>query len=280
MGMLYGIAGMIALIAAYWIDETYTYNDGYWLVAASMGPGAALGLWSAAAVAMTSLPEMVGMYNGFGGLAAALTGYGLYLDPTATSLVRHGREIVDQTDAMLWVQAIALILSVVIGMMTFTGSCIAVLKLRGTLASKPRVIPMRALNSLLMFSVMAVFGALTFVEGWNDRKAGLAYLCVVGFVAALYGVVSVIAIGGTIHTYIPTHAQVGRSLCVSLLYYDVYCLHILLSFFSLFLQVATCLVPFPSSIHSRDSVPVRLVLCFPTRHWSSPVPLSDARVSF
>lgn len=196
MGMLYGIAGMTALIAAYWIDETYTYDDGYWLVGVSMAPGAIFGIWSAAAVAMTSLPEMVGMYNGFGGLAAALTGYGLYLDPTATSLVRHGDEIVDQTDAMLWVQAIALILSVVIGMMTFTGSCIAVLKLRGTLASKPRVIPMRALSSLLMFVIMAVFGALTFVEGWNDRKAGLAYLCIVGVVAALYGVVSVIAIGG------------------------------------------------------------------------------------
>ena len=196
MGMLYGIAGMIALIAAYWIDETYTYDDGYWLIAASMGPGALLGLWSAQAVAMTSLPEMVGMYNGFGGLAAALTGYGLYLDPTATYLVREGESVIKQTDAMLWVQAIALILSVVIGMMTFTGSCIAVLKLRGTLASKPRVIPARAANSVLMFAIMAVFGSLTFVEGWNDRSLGLAYLCIVGFVAALYGVVSVIAIGG------------------------------------------------------------------------------------
>lgn len=200
MGMLYGIAGMSALIAAYWRDETYTYDDGKWLVAASMGPGAALGLWSAAAVQMTALPEMVGMYNGFGGLAAALTGYGLYLDPTATSLVRDGEEQIDQTDAMLWVQGIALVLSIVIGMMTFTGSCVAVLKLHGTLASKPRVIPMRALNSLLMFVVMAVFGALTFVEGWNDRQAGLAYLCIVGAVAALYGVVSVIAIGGECFT--------------------------------------------------------------------------------
>lgn len=200
MGMLYGIAGMAALITAYWADTTYTYEDGPWLIAASMGPGAFLGLWSAQAVAMTSLPEMVGMYNGFGGLAAALTGYGLYLDPTSTSLVRKGRPITDQTDAMLWVQAIALILSVVIGMMTFTGSCIAVLKLRGTLASKPRVIPFRAINSVLMMAVMAVFGSLTFVEGWNDRTLGLTYLCIVGFLAALYGVISVIAIGGTCRT--------------------------------------------------------------------------------
>ena len=55
------------------------------------------------------------------GLAAALEGIGLYLDPNAKMLFRDGRGIVEQTSAMLWVQAIALVLSVVIGMMTFTG---------------------------------------------------------------------------------------------------------------------------------------------------------------
>lgn len=76
MGMLYGILGMIALIVAYWSDDTYVFGDGIWLIAVSMAPGAILGLWSAFTVAMTGLPEMVGAYNGFGGLAAALTGIG------------------------------------------------------------------------------------------------------------------------------------------------------------------------------------------------------------
>ena len=129
--MLYGIGGMAALIAAYWVDSTYTYDEGYWMVLVSMAPGAILGLWSAAAVAMTGLPEMVGAYNGFGGLAAAITGYGLYLDPSSTYLVREGEIKAEQTDAMLWVQGIALVLSIVIGMMTFTGSMVAVLKLHG-----------------------------------------------------------------------------------------------------------------------------------------------------
>jgi NAD/NADP transhydrogenase beta subunit len=121
MGMLYGIAGMIALIAGYWIDETYTYDDGRWLIAASMAPGILIGLISAMSVEITGLPELVGAYNGFGGLAAALEGIGLYLDPNAKGFVRDGKVITDQTDAMLWVQAIALVLSIVIGMMTFTG---------------------------------------------------------------------------------------------------------------------------------------------------------------
>jgi NAD/NADP transhydrogenase beta subunit len=198
MGMLYGIGGMTALMAAYWIDDAYTYDEGSWMIAASIAPGALAGLISAYAVAMTGLPEMVGAYNGFGGLAAALAGFGLYLDPGATYLFREGEEILDQTDSMLWVQAIALVLSVVIGMMTFTGSMVAVLKLHGTIASKPRIIPFRAISNILMLVAMTIFGALAFSgdQHWNDRQAGLGYLVVVGVIAAFYGLTAVMAIGG------------------------------------------------------------------------------------
>jgi NAD(P) transhydrogenase alpha subunit len=198
MGMLYGMAGMVALIAGYWIDTSYTYSDGVWLIAASIAPGAAIGLITAAGVAMTGLPEMVGAYNGFGGLAAALEGFGLYLDPNATKLFRGGDEIAEQSDEQLWVQGIALVLSIVIGMMTFTGSMVAVLKLNGTLASKPRVIPMRGFVTLLAFCAMAVFGALAFSgeQSWNDRGAGLIYLIIVAVVAGMYGIAAVLAIGG------------------------------------------------------------------------------------
>jgi NAD/NADP transhydrogenase beta subunit len=115
MGMIYGIVGMSCLIIAYWVDDAYTFDDGRWLIAASMAPGIVAGIWSAMAVEITGLPELVGAYNGFGGLAAALEGIGLYLDPDAQYLVRNGERIQPLTDSMLWVQAIALICSVVIG---------------------------------------------------------------------------------------------------------------------------------------------------------------------
>jgi NAD/NADP transhydrogenase beta subunit len=35
MGMVYGIAGMITLIAGYWADSAYTYDDGQWLIAST-----------------------------------------------------------------------------------------------------------------------------------------------------------------------------------------------------------------------------------------------------
>lgn len=198
MGMIYGMAGMIALIAAYWIDDAYTYDEGSWLIAISMAPGIAIGLASAFGVAMTGLPEMVGAYNGFGGLAAALEGIGMYLDDRNTWLVRMDKRLEEQTSAMLWVQAIALLLSIVIGMITFTGSAIAVLKLNGSIASKPRVIPYRAPFTLLMFVAMTVFGALAFAgePSWNNHKEGIAYLMVVTFLAAAEGIIAVMAIGG------------------------------------------------------------------------------------
>ena len=205
MGMLYGMAGMAALIVAYWIDESYTYDEGVWLIAASMGPGLVAGVVSAFMVPMTGLPEMVGAYNGFGGLAAALEGIGLYLDPNAIYLARGGENVAQQTSEMLWVQAIALILSIVIGMMTFTGSMVAVGKLNGMIASKPRIIPCRGIFTLVIFAAMTVFGALAFSgslndqPSWNSRKDGIAYIMVVTVLAAIEGIVGVMAIGGTFH---------------------------------------------------------------------------------
>lgn len=198
MGILYGMVGMAVLMGAIWADVTYTYEDGLWLVAVSVAPGAIAGVISGFTVAMTSLPEMVGLYNGFGGLAAAFTGYGLYLDPNSIYLVRHGTIIMEQTDHMLIVQAIALVLSIVIGMMTFTGSMIASFKLNGMIASKPVIVPYRGPITIILFALMIAFGVLSFTgdQTWNDRTLGITYLSIVGLLSSIYGIIATMAIGG------------------------------------------------------------------------------------
>ena len=70
--MILGMLGMTILIIGYWIDGTYTYDHGKYLIAASMAPGLVVGMISAISVEITGLPVLVGAYNGFGGLAAAL----------------------------------------------------------------------------------------------------------------------------------------------------------------------------------------------------------------
>jgi len=199
MGMVYGIIGMTCLIVGYWVDQNYTFEHGIWLIGASMGPGLIIGVWSAIAVEIVTLPELVGAYNGFGGLAAALEAIGLYLDPDARNFVRGGEVVAEQTDAMLWVQAIALILSIVIGMMTFTGSFVACAKLHGTIASKPVVVPFRWGVTLLLFAAMTICGTLAFAggdRGWNDRDAGIWYIVAVTVLSSIYGIIAVMAIGG------------------------------------------------------------------------------------
>lgn len=198
MGMMYGITGMALLVIGYWVNTDYTYGSGTWLIAVSMAPGILIGMWSALAVQFTGLPELVGAYNGFGGLAAALEAIGLYLDPRATYVVRGGDIVGQQTSAMLWVQAVALCLSIIIGCITFTGSIVAVLKLHGWIASKPRVVPCRLAATILMFVAMIVFSALSFTAGqtWNDRTLGIAFITIVAVIASIYGFVFVMAIGG------------------------------------------------------------------------------------
>jgi len=198
MGMLYGITGMTLLIVGYWTNNDYTYGSGPWLIAVSMVPGIVLGMWSALSVEFTGLPELVGAYNGFGGLAAALEAIGLYLDPLATYVIRGGKIVGQQTSPMLWVQAFALCLSIIIGCITFTGSIVAVLKLHGTIASKPRVIPCRLLTTIVMFVAMIVLSALSFSAGqtWNDRTLGIAFIALVAVISSAYGFVFVMAIGG------------------------------------------------------------------------------------
>jgi NAD/NADP transhydrogenase beta subunit len=121
-----------------------------------------------------------------------------HIDPLAEYIVRDGEIKARQTNAMLWVQAIALLFSIIIGMMTFTGSMIACLKLRGTIASKPVIVPFRWVVTLLLFVAMIAFGAFSFTGGqtWNDRGLGLAFICIVAALAGIYGIVAVMAIGG------------------------------------------------------------------------------------
>jgi NAD(P) transhydrogenase subunit beta len=200
MGMCYGMTGMTALLAVYWSADDYTAHDEdarTWRVVSSLAPGALVGMFTAAVVEMTTLPQLVGAYNGLGGLAATLTGLGLYVDPTSTFWVRSGTILTAQSDEMLCVQALALVLSIVIGTVTFSGSMVAVAKLHGLLASKPRVLPYRGLANLAMLAVMVVFGALAFSgdQHWNDRGAGLAYILIVTGVAGVYGVTSVMVRG-------------------------------------------------------------------------------------
>ena len=158
----------------------------YWTILAGLIVGSAVGAFLAIRVQMTSMPQMVGMLNGFGGLASATVALAefirVYLDP-------HRDPRLDTL--------ITIGLSALIGMVTFTGSVTAFGKLegwkfRGTPISNPLLLPQHHLLSVVLLLACIALGA---VMTW-DYHQGLWALIVLYVIAAVLGVMAVIPIGG------------------------------------------------------------------------------------
>ena len=118
-GTVYGIAGMLVTVAAA-IASDYVQDEAYWLIPACIVPCSIFGIWYAYSVITDRLPELVGLFNSFGGLAAALEGIAVYTDRTAVFSMYTGAPL---TATEQKIQLVVLYFSIIIGMMTFTGAC-------------------------------------------------------------------------------------------------------------------------------------------------------------
>ncbi len=172
----YGIVGMVLAILAMLVAGS---KDNVVFLIGALAIGAAVGVTMAQRVAMTAMPEMVAILHSFVGLAAVLVGYAAYLAP--------GHATVDSAERIeIW-------LDVLIGAITFTGSIVAFLKLRGSLSGKPLLLPGRHLANLLMFgaslAMVVPFATLPGVEA-------LPFLLAMTLLACILGVHLVAAIGG------------------------------------------------------------------------------------
>ncbi len=114
---------LVAIIATVYFENWVSI---YWIFGAML-IGSAIGYWLAATVKMTGMPELVGLFNGFGGLASLLVATSEF----AKTYVNNNWE------AMTFDRGFALGLGVLIGSITLTGSTIAFLKLRGSLPGRP-----------------------------------------------------------------------------------------------------------------------------------------------
>lgn len=139
--------------------------------------GGIIGLIAARTVAMTAMPEMVAIFNGFGGGASALVAWG--------ELTR--------ADATLWAgqDLTTAGLGILIGSLTFTGSFIAFGKLQGFISGKPITFPMQNYFNLLLTAV--ILGLI----GWFVVDPGheLLFWTIFGL-SLLLGVLTVLPIGG------------------------------------------------------------------------------------
>jgi H+-translocating NAD(P) transhydrogenase subunit beta len=152
--------------------------DTYWLIAAGVAVGTVIGVASARLVHMTAMPQMVALFNGVGGGAAALIAASEFhrLAPGAEHLAG------DEIGAMLF--------SALIGTISFAGSLVAFGKLQELLPGRPIVFTAQQLGNGFLFAALLTFGA---VAGATERGLWIVLL-LVG--ALLFGVLLVLPIGG------------------------------------------------------------------------------------
>ncbi len=140
--------------------------------------GALVGILLARLVKMTAMPELVAVFNGFGGGASALVASAEYL--------RAG-QVGDPGIAV----GISVAIGVLVGTVTFSGSFIAYGKLQGIVTGRPVTWPLqRTLNLVLFLALVGV--AVWMVAGEADP--GL--LAVVAALAFVLGTFLVLPIGG------------------------------------------------------------------------------------
>jgi NAD(P) transhydrogenase subunit beta len=177
-GNVLGTIGMVLAIAATIFGVMI---GGYVAMVSVMVPAIVIGAVLAARVPMTGMPELVAMLHSFVGLAAVLVGISSQLEPATE--VAEG-DLVHQ---------IEIFVGVFIGAITFTGSIIAFLKLRGSISGRPVTLPGRHFLNLLMVVACVTLGV------WFcrvDHLAGMTPLLIMTAIASLIGVHMVIAIGG------------------------------------------------------------------------------------
>ena len=128
-GNLLGAAGMALVVGwTFFTSEgTFRVPDNWWIIAVGGAIGAVAGWLGAKRVAMTAMPQMVAIFNGAGGGAAALV--------AVVEFVRDSELHPGELLPLAFV--IATLLGAIIGAVSLTGSIVAFGKLQGLIASRP-----------------------------------------------------------------------------------------------------------------------------------------------
>ena len=165
-------AGMFIAIVATLI--AYDQID-YHLIAVGMIIGTIIGATFAIKVEMTQMPQMVAIFNGFGGGASALV--------AAAEFLKTG----DITTFTLS----TIMISVFVGTLTFTGSFVAFGKLQGFISGKPVVFPgQQIINGLLALTLL--FMGIYVVTTATEVNLFFGVISI----AAILGITLTIPIGG------------------------------------------------------------------------------------
>jgi NAD(P) transhydrogenase subunit beta len=176
LGNWIGAAGMLLAIGV-----TFAQSEivNYWEIVVGMAIGGGFGAVAARRVKMTAMPQMVALFNGVGGGAAALISWAEF--HRLAPLPGHPKVDI----------SVAIMLSAIIGSISFAGSMVAFAKLQELIQGRPITYPgQQVVNGLVLGAALAA--GIAIAAGAEQQWLMWALLgC-----AALFGVLFVLPIGG------------------------------------------------------------------------------------
>ena len=149
-----------------------------WLIIAAIAFGVIVGVPAARKIQMTQMPQLVALFNGVGGGAAALVAIVEYLNLGADS---HKASTA---------QVVATVFTVIVGCTSFSGSVITFLKLQELMTTRPVVFPGGR------FVIAATLAGVLGTGGWTIASQGNTPLLIMGGLSLLFGVLFVLPVGG------------------------------------------------------------------------------------
>ena len=172
-GNLLGAAG--ATIAIVMVFFHLGEIENLWWIIGALAFGLAIGVPAARKVQMTNMPQLVALFNGVGGGAAALVAIVEYLKLGTTATTA---------------EVIFTVFTVVVGCVSFSGSIVTFLKLQELMTTRPVVFPGGR------FVIAANLVAVLAVSVWVVQALGTNPLLILAALSLLFGVLFVLPVGG------------------------------------------------------------------------------------
>jgi NAD(P) transhydrogenase subunit beta len=175
---LAGIGMLLAIFSAIIMPLEESFSNLIWVVS-PLVLSAIIGFYIAKNIKMTSMPQMVSIFNGLGGLSAVLLSYAeinkWLINPDSY-----------QTEVVL-----VLIISLFIGSVAFTGSLLAFAKLDGYKWSERLTLPFQHIINTIFIALIIVI-SFYFI----DDNSAQSYLYIIIILSLIYGIFFVAPIGG------------------------------------------------------------------------------------
>jgi len=184
-GNYLGISGMAIAFIVTIINLDQNNISNWLLILSGISIGGLIGTFLSRKVAMTDMPQMVAALNSMGGMSAVLVAWAAFLSPGSFGLLVNG---IINTSSI-----IQMLLGILIGAITFSGSVVAFLKLQGLMTGAPIILPVRHLINIFIFIIIL---GLSVSMVLNTTGSHSLLFLIVTILSLLLGLLLIIPIGG------------------------------------------------------------------------------------